>query len=213
MRDFVDKCVILKVGDYRDDDRLAKALTAEHGLVSVLLKGVKKAKAKLKPFAQPFAVFDARFISGRGAFLTVVEPMMVSDGFTLCADLRTFTAASVASEATVAAIGDDEAHPLMFAEFVRLIKALEFDGNPYYQAAVYMCELLRLCGFYREYTTYGAPGTPVQMLGYAQQNGYGKHASEDAYGDLSRRALKYICSEFERNLETGLKSVASIDLY
>lgn len=213
MRDFVDKCVILKVSDYRDDDRLAKALTAEHGMVSVLLKGVKKAKAKLKPFAQPFAVFDARFVSGRGAFLTPIEPLLVSDGFTLCVDLRTFTAASVAAEATVSAIGDDEPHPLIFAEFLRLVKALEFDGNPYYQAAVYMCELLRLCGFYREYSPSDAPKTPVQMLGYAQKNGYGKHASEDIYGDLSRRALKYISSEYERNFETGLKSVASIDLY
>ena len=114
MRDFVDKCVILKVNDYRDDDRLAKTLTAEHGLVSVLFKGVKKAKAKLKPFAQPFAVFDARLISGRGAFLTPVEPLLVNDGFSLCSDLRKFTASGVAAEATVAAIGDDEAHPLIF---------------------------------------------------------------------------------------------------
>lgn len=213
MRDFVDKCVILKVSDYRDDDRLAKTLTAEHGLVSVLFKGVKKAKAKLKPFAQPFAVFDARLISGRGAFLTPVEPLLVNDGFSLCSDLRKFTAAGVAAEATVAAIGDDEAHPLIFAELVRLIKALEFDGNAYYQASVYMCELLRLCGFYREYNAAAEPRTPVQLLGFAQQNGYGKHADEQAYGDLCRRALKYISLEFERNFETGLKSAASIDLY
>ena len=213
MRDFVDKCIVLKVSDYRDDDRLAKVLTAGNGMVTVLLRGVKKAKAKLKPYAQPFAVFDARLLSGKGAFLTLIEPLLVSDGFSLCADLKKFTAASVAAEATVSAIGDDEAHPHIFAEFLKLIKSLEFDGNPYYQAACYMSELLRLCGFYREYTYSADPKTPVQMLGYAQREGYGKHADEERFGDLSRRALKYACSEFERSFEIGLKSSASIDLY
>ncbi|MCM1367242.1 MAG: DNA repair protein RecO [Roseburia sp.] len=216
MRDFSDKCIVLKISDYRDDDKLAKVLTAENGLVTVILRGVKKAKAKLKPFAQTFAVFDTRLVSGRGAFLTPVEPMMISDGFSLCADLTVFTAASVAAEATVAALGsDDEAHPDVFVEFLKLIKALKFDGNPYYQASVYMCELLKLSGFYREYACAAAsvPKTPVQMLGYAQKTGYGKTDTGEEFKDLSRRALKYISSDFERNFDIGLKSVDSIDLY
>ena len=110
MRDFTDKCVVLKVSDYRDDDKLIKVLTAENGMQSVLLRGVKKAKAKLKPFAQPFACFDTRLVSGKGAFLTPVEPMLIADGFGLCSDLKVFTAASVAAEATVLAIADDEPH-------------------------------------------------------------------------------------------------------
>lgn len=214
MRDFSDKCIVLKISDYRDDDKLAKVLTAENGMVTIVLRGVKKAKAKLKPFAQPFAVFDTRLISGRGAFLTPVEPMLISDGFSLCADLMVFTAASVAAEATTVALGsDDEPHTDVFVEFLKLIKALEFDGSPYYQASVYFCELLKLSGFYREFPYVAEPKTPVQMLGYAQKNGYRKESEIGDYADLSRRALKYITSEFERNFDAGLKSVDSIDLY
>ncbi len=209
MRDFTDTCVILKVSDYRDNDRLAKVLTAEHGLVTVLLRGVKKAKAKLKPFAQVFTVFDARLTCNRGTFLTPIEPMLISDGFSLCADLRVFTAAAVAAEATVSALGDDEPHREVFVEFLKFLKSVEFDGDPYYQASVYMLSLLRLSGFYREYTYTPEPKTPVQMLSYAQRHGYMKR--EDC--DLSRRALKYISSEFSRNFDCGLKSVDSIDLY
>ena len=138
MTDFTDKCVTLKISDYRENDRLAKVLTAEHGMVTVLLRGVKKAKAKLKPFAQCFAVFDTRLTSNKGAFLTPVEPMLIQDGFSLCADLKVFTAASVAAEATELALGDDEPHTDVFIEFLKLIKALRFDGDPYYQAAAYM---------------------------------------------------------------------------
>lgn len=213
MRDFTDNCIVLKVSDYRDDDKLAKVLTAENGMVAVLLRGVKKAKAKLKPFAQPFSVFNTRLVSNRGAFLTPVEPMLVQDGFALCADLKAFTAASVAAEATVNALGDDEPHPDVFIEFLKLIKALEFDGNPYYQASVYMCELLKLSGFYREYTYSPTPSSPVQMLGYAQRTGYGKTAIDVDYEDLCRRAFKYSCGEFQRNFDVGLNSVDSIDLY
>lgn len=209
MRDFSDNCVVLKIKDYRDDDRLANVFTAEHGLVTVLFRGVKKGKAKLKPFAQPFTVFSSRLTSTRGAYLTAIEPMLISDGFTLCADLRVFTAASVAAEATVASLGDEDPHPDVYIEFLKFLSAAEFNGDPYYQAAVYMLRLLELSGFYREYAYEDAPASPVRLLGYAQRIGYEKRADDD----LSRRALKFISSEFQKRFDIGLKSVQSIDLY
>ncbi len=209
MIDFIDNCIVLSIRDYRDDDRLADILTAEHGAAAVLFRGVKKAKAKLKPFAQAFAVFNARFTSARGSFLTPVDPSLIQDGFGLCSDLKAFAAASVCAEATAAALGDDQPHPEVFVEFLRFIKSAQFDGDPYYSAATYMCNLLRLSGFYREYSYSDSPVTPVQMLGYAQKRGYGKR--EEC--DMSRRALKYICSEFSRDFDVGLKSSQSIDLY
>ncbi|MCH5158832.1 MAG: DNA repair protein RecO [Clostridiales bacterium] len=209
MRDFTDNCVVLKIKDYRDDDRLADVFTAEHGLVTVVFRGVKKEKAKLKPFAQPFTVFSSRLTSSKGAYLTPIEPMLISDGFTLCADLRVFTAASVAAEATVAALVDDEKHPELYVEFLKFLSAAEFNGDPYYQASVYMLHLLELSGFYREYTFEQNPISPPRLLGYAQKIGYEKREDDD----LSRRALKFISAEFQRNFDIGLKSVQSIDLY
>ena len=209
MRDFSDNCVVLKIKDYRDDDRLANVFTAEHGLVTVVFRGVKKEKAKLKPFAQPFTGFSSRLTSSKGAYLTPVEPMLISDGFTICADLRVFTAASVAAEATVGALGDDEKHPQLYIEFLKFLAAAEFNGDPYYQAAVYMLHLLELSGFYREYAFEEKPVSPVRLLGYAQKVGYEKREESD----LSRRALKYVSSEFQKNFDMGLNSVQSVDLY
>ncbi|MBD5131572.1 MAG: DNA repair protein RecO [Clostridiales bacterium] len=209
MTDFTDKCIVLKISDYRDDDRLAKVLTCDNGMKTVHLRGVKKAKAKLKPFAQAFAVFDTRLLANRGTFLTPVEPLLIQDGFSLCSDLKIFTAASVAAEATVCAIYDEEPHTDVFLSFLKLIKHLQAGEDAYYQAAAYMCELLEFSGFYRNYGCDGEPKTPVQLLGYAQKHGYGEFGDKD----LSRRALKYVCGEFERNFDTRLKSVDSIDLY
>lgn len=209
MTDYTDKCVALSTDDYKDDDRLVRALTAAHGLITVRMRGVKKQNAKLKPFAQPFCVFDARFVNAHGAFVTTVDPMLISDGFSVCADLKVFTAASLCAEATIASIGDDEPHTDVFLEFLRLLGALAPDCDAYYQAAVYMTRLLGFSGFYRDYPYAEVPLTPVQMLGRAARVGYDRHKDED----LSRRALKYISSEFERRFETGLKCKASIDLY
>lgn len=209
MRDFTDNCVVLKISDYRDNDRIAKVLTAENGLVTVHLRGVKKPKAKLKPFAQAFSVFQTRLVCNRGSFMTPVDPMLIADGFGLCADLKTFTAASVAAEATAAAIGDDEPHTDIFVEFLKFIKALGGCGDPYYTATVYMLHLLRATGFYREYTYTENPTTQLSLLGYAQRTGYEARQSSD----LARRALKYLCVEFEKNFDSGLKSLDSIDLY
>ncbi len=209
MRDFTDNCIVLKIRDYRDDDRLADVLTAENGTAAVLFRGVKKAKAKLKPFAQAFAVFNARFTSSRGAFLTPVDPSLIQDGFGLCTDLKAFTAASVCAEATAAALLDERPHPEVFVEFLRFIKSAQFDGDPYYAAATYICDLLRLSGYYREYPYSDEPKTPQQALGYAQTHGYCKREESDIF----RRALKYACSEFSHNFDVGLTSTQSIDLY
>lgn len=209
MRDFTDNCIVLKISDYRDNDKLARVLTAENGLVTVLFRGVKKEKAKLKPFAQPFAVFNARLTSSKSSFLTPLEPMLIQDGFSLCVDLKTFTAASVAAEATVGAICDEENHSDMFVAFLKLVKALLFDGDPFYSATVYMAELLKISGFFREYSYDVEPKTPVQLLGYSQRFGYQKRTA----CDLSRRALKYVCSEYGRYFDVRLNSVDSIDLY
>lgn len=208
MRDFTDNCVVLKISDYRDNDRLAKVLTAENGLVTVHLRGVKKPKAKLKPFAQVFSVFQTRLVCNRGSFMTPVDPMLIADGFGLCTDLKVFAAASVAAEATVAAIGDDEPHTDIFVEFLKFIKALG-SGDPYYTATVYMLRLLRATGFYREYTYAENPTTQFSLLGYAQKTGYENREASD----IARRALKYVCVEFEKNFDSGLKSLDSIDLY
>lgn len=207
--DFTDNCAVLGMSDYREDDRLATVLTAEHGLIGVLFRGVKKAKAKLKPFAQPFTVFNARFTKSKGAFFTPIEPMLIQDGFSLCSDLTMFAAGSVAAEATSLSIGDDEPHTELFLEFLKFLKAVQFDGDPLYSACVYMTRLLKLSGFYREYTYTDEPKTPVQLLGVCQTKGYGKRAP----CDLSRRALKFVCSEFSRNFDVGIKTIGSIDLY
>ncbi|MCH5163030.1 MAG: DNA repair protein RecO [Clostridiales bacterium] len=209
MRDFTDNCIVLKISDYRDDDRLANVLTAENGMATLQFRGVKKAKAKLKPFAQAFAVFNARFTSTRGAFLTPIEPAMIQDGYGLSADLKMYAAASVCAEATMLALGDDEPHPDVFVEMLRFIKSAQFDGDPYYSAITYVCELLKLSGFYREYTYESEPKSPVQMLGYCQRHGYEKREESD----MTRRALKYIISEFSKNFDVGLKSIESVDLY
>lgn len=209
MTDFSDKCIVLKISDHRDDDRLAKVLTAEHGLVTVRLRGVKKAKAKLKPFAQEFCVFDTRLTANRGVFLTPVEPLLIRDGFLLCGDLKVFTAASVAAEATVNALGDDQPHPHVFIELLKLISALEPNGDPYYQTSVYLLRLLELTGFYKRFEYFAEPQTPVQLLGYAQKTGYETRCDSD----LSRRALKYISREFEKNFDVRSKSIDSVDLY
>lgn len=210
MRDFTDNCIVLKISDYRDDDRLANVLTAENGMATVQFRGVKKAKAKLKPFAQAFAVFNARFTSTRGAFMTPIDPTLIQDGFGLCSDLKMYAAASVCAEATVCALGDDQPHPDVFLEFLKFVKSAQFDGDPYYAAATYMCGLLSLSGFYREYPySEEEPNSPVRMLGYCQKHGYIKREESD----LTRRALKYISSEFSRNFDVGLKSAESIDLY
>ena len=46
--------LMLKSADYKENDKILTLLTAEKGKITAGIKGVRKAKAKLKFAAQPF---------------------------------------------------------------------------------------------------------------------------------------------------------------
>lgn len=73
------KGFILKLTDYKDADKLASIFTFEYGVVTAKFVGVKKEKAKLKSFAQPFTFADFNFT--KRANSRVVSGVNLIDNF------------------------------------------------------------------------------------------------------------------------------------
>ena len=73
------KGIVLKTIDYKEADKLASIFTFEHGLISAKFTGVKKEKAKLKAFTQPFVFAD--FILNKSRNLRTVTSASLIDNF------------------------------------------------------------------------------------------------------------------------------------
>ena len=73
------KGIVVKAIDYKEADKLASIFTLERGLVSAKFTGVKREKAKLKSFTQPFVFAD--FILNKNGNLRTVTSASLIDNF------------------------------------------------------------------------------------------------------------------------------------
>jgi len=60
--------IVLKASDYKDDDKLLRLYTLEQGKIGAVMRGVKKAKARLKIASQIFC-FGEYLLTGGEACL------------------------------------------------------------------------------------------------------------------------------------------------
>lgn len=73
------KGIVVKTIDYKEADKLASIFTLERGLISAKFTGVKREKAKLKSFTQPFVFAD--FILNKSGNLRTVTSASLIDNF------------------------------------------------------------------------------------------------------------------------------------
>lgn len=138
--------ILTKSSDYRENDKLVRLFTLEGGIITAVMKGVKKAGAKLKFGAQPFAFCEYALVQN-GAYSTITGCVQIEDLFALSQDYDVFKYSSLILEAADAA-ASGQANPALF---VRLLKAfreiLYKDANPLKVCGSFFFDMLMLCGF------------------------------------------------------------------
>lgn len=118
--EMIVNALMLRAIDYKENDKILTLLTAERGKITAVIRGVKKAAAKLKFAAQPFC-FAEYVIADRGGKYTVINASENESFYDLRTDFNKFYAASAAMEAAVALTYDgDECRGVFYAA----IKAL-----------------------------------------------------------------------------------------
>lgn len=73
MRQISTQAIILKRINFGEADRILTVLTPENGQVSILAKGVRKAKSKLAGGLELFSVSDINYINGKSDLKTIVS--------------------------------------------------------------------------------------------------------------------------------------------
>ena len=72
MEEIKTKGIVIKAQDYKDSDRIITIFSAELGLISARVRGVKKDKAKLAFATQPFALIEFMLVKS-GNFYTCIN--------------------------------------------------------------------------------------------------------------------------------------------
>ena len=115
--------LVLKSADYRENDKILTLLTPENGRITAVIKGVKKAGAKLKFAAQPFC-FAEYVLAERGGRYTVTGASECESFYDLRTDVNRLYAASAATEAASALSFEGDECAEMFSELVKTLSAI-----------------------------------------------------------------------------------------
>ena len=85
--------IVIRAEERKDSDYLLRLFSAE-GVISAVMRGVRKASSKMKFAAQPFA-FCVYELSGRGEIPVVTGATQIEDFSGIAEDIVSFSACSV----------------------------------------------------------------------------------------------------------------------
>ena len=143
--ELVVNAVMLRAVDYNENDKILTLLTAENGKITVGIKGVKKAAAKLKFAAQPFC-FAEYVLAKRGDKYTVINATECESFYDLRTDIEKFYAASAAVEAADALTYEGDEFREIFYALVETLSKIS-NGNEKEHLISFLLYVLRKAGY------------------------------------------------------------------
>ncbi len=124
-RTYLQPAYILRQCSYRESSLIMEAFTRDFGRISVLAKGVRKAKSKSRGLLQPFIPLRLTFI-GKAELKTLTdvelaEPFRPISGKALYCGFYL-------NELIAAFLHKDDPHPELFADYRRCLTDLQQEG-------------------------------------------------------------------------------------
>ncbi len=145
MNDVKVNALMLRAVDYLEYDKILTLLTAEHGKLTVGIKGVRKAGAKLKFAAQPFC-FAEYILAGRGERYTVTQASECESFYDLRCDINKFYAACTVCETAAALTYEGDGSGEIFSICVKALTDM-CNGDEGLALIRFLLASLRLAGY------------------------------------------------------------------
>ncbi len=200
--------ILIKATDYRESDKLVRLFTVEGGIITAVMKGVKKQNAKLKFGAQPFAFCEYNIVSGKG-FDTVAGCVQIEDLFALTRDIDKFMCASVMLEACDRAVSELP-DPLAFVLLLKSLKELLYGAASPTLVLIKLLQTLVLRGGYEQKAEISdGAGGPLALIAKVQNAKIDELRYIDC-GENLQAALKRSVKTFEKHFAPELKAAKLI---
>ena len=141
-----DRGVVLRTWKLGEADRIVSLLTAEHGKVRAVAKGVRRTRSRFGGRLEPTCHVAVQLYRGRGDLDTLTQAETIDRLDPLRRDLDIFGRASAMLEAVDQIAQDRHANPPLYTMLVRGLRTLADDPSPLVVAAFFW-KLLALEGF------------------------------------------------------------------
>ena len=129
MTEKIIDAIVLKSQDFKDNDKIVYLFSPAEGKLSAVLKGVKKASAKLKFAGEPFCFAEFCCVK-RGDMYTITNAYQKESFFELRQDITTFYCGVTALEIVSAFAMEGDPNPLLFVNLVKTLELLVQGVNP-----------------------------------------------------------------------------------
>lgn len=202
--------ILIRTYDYKENDKRAELFSAEEGIVTVTMRGVKKANAKLKFACQPFS-FCIYELSKRNDNYVVKGATTVEDMFSLTKDTDVYTCACAVMETLkyLQGFNSDE----LFVIVLKTLKSMLYSENasPFLILAKYLQKILSMSGFVRTRVTENPNlSTSEGMLSYMATKYLDEVAKISTEESLAIDCAQTELIRFEKLYEVKLNAVKFI---
>lgn len=138
--------ILISASEYKDYDRKVELYSMEEGLITAVMRGVRKANAKLKFACQPFA-FCVYELTRKNGYFTVTGATALEDMFALTRKTDRYICACAIMEilkVTAQAVDSKD----MFVIMLKTLKTLLYaKTNEYVATAKFAQKVVSLSGF------------------------------------------------------------------
>ena len=193
--------IVLKQEDRGEADKLITLLTPD-GVITAVMRGVKKTKAKLKFGALPFAFMEYT-LSVKGGNYTVTGCTQIEDLSAVTASLEIYYSASFISEIAIksSATGNEA-----FLELLKTLKAMLYENAHPLASAIHFCQFaIHNSGYGYEYKQPVSVTRPIDLLFYTKT--LARLVQYDFCDEqLLLQTLKAITKNFEEKFDCTLLS-------
>lgn len=206
MEEIKTQALVLGSYDYKDADKRLVLFSLEFGLVNAIIKGVKKPKAKLAGFSQPFC-FAEYIINKKGDFNTIINASSIESFFNITADFDKYIIGTSMLEFCKNVVKEDDPMPKLFVLLLKALKQLELtDANSMAVLIRFLIDGLELIG-------YKLSMDKCSCCGKSDKLSFGFNYSYDYGGIICK-----ICSrntpnfELEKSEEGIIKNITMTDI-
>lgn len=197
--------IVLRSEDYKDFDKKLKLFCEDGEVMRVIIRGVKRPKAKLKFAAQPFAFCNYELVGRDGAFV-VTGAMAIEDLFKV-SDYNIFYAGYIMLEASEK-VCEIQPNREIFLLLLRRLKTLIYENyDPRIVAISYLQNVIHISGYDYVYDSpKSEPSTVMELLACTKTLTTEFRASDE----LVKKTFDKISRKFEDKFSCTLISKSSL---
>ncbi|MBQ8468260.1 MAG: DNA repair protein RecO [Clostridia bacterium] len=174
MNEIKTQAIVLSSTDYRDADKRLALFSIEYGLMFATIKGVKKPKAKLASYAQPFC-FAEYLLSKKGDFYSVINASSVENFFNLTSNFDKYVIGTAILEFCRKTVSPNDPALGLFVLTLKALKALDMtDANPMAVLIRFLIDAFKQIGYELELSACTKCGSEKNLslgFGYNYDNG------------------------------------------